>query len=66
MTAPIYKRSEMISVGNIAQRWGMSKSFVYQLIEDGKLDAFKFGGSLRVHNSKVVEFEQASKFDAGA
>jgi len=66
MTAPIYKRQEMLSVKRIAERWGMSLSFVYQLIEDGKLAAFKFGGSLRVHISKVAEFEESAKYDVGA
>ena len=63
MTAPIYPKQEMLRVRSIAARWGMSKSFVYELIESGKLAAFKFGGSLRVHISKVIEFENCSKYD---
>jgi excisionase family DNA binding protein len=66
MTAPVYRRQEMISVQSIAARWNMSKSFVYQLIESGKLAAFKFGGALRVHESKVAEYEESAKYDAGA
>ena len=65
MAAPIYKSQDMLSAKQIAERWGMSLSFVYQLIEGGKLAAFKFGGSIRVHISKVLEFEEKAEFEAG-
>lgn len=61
MTAPIYKRQEMISVKNIATRWSIHISSVYRLIESGALPAFKFGGNLRVHISHLEEYELNSK-----
>ena len=66
MTAPIYKRQEMVTVAHIAERWAISKRSVYMMIETGKLTAFQFGGSLRVHISEMLAFEENSKYDAGA
>ena len=68
MTAPatsIYKRQEMITVKHIAERWNLSKSYIYLLVESGKLSAFKFGGVIRVHITKVIEYEKNAEFDAG-
>jgi excisionase family DNA binding protein len=61
MTAPIYRRQEMVSVSHIAERWNVSISKVYQMIDAGALAAFKIGGSLRVHISKILEYEENAK-----
>jgi excisionase family DNA binding protein len=56
----------MISVKKVAEMIGMSERFVYDTIEAGKLAAFKFGGSLRVHISVVTAYIDGAKYDPGA
>lgn len=39
----IYKKQDMLKISKIARRWGCSRQHIYNLIESGRLTAFRFG-----------------------
>lgn len=50
------------SVAMLAERWGVSTTFVYSEIERGKLRAFKLGAKLiRISKDAVEEYEKAGE-----
>ncbi|HAM40385.1 MAG TPA: hypothetical protein DCP69_03360 [Candidatus Omnitrophica bacterium] len=63
MQAPqTYRKDEMIKIAAIARRWGVSRQHVYNLIDAGKLTAFRFGGS----RGMWVPLPIVKQFEAGA
>lgn len=66
MTAPIYKRHEMISVQRVSEILGIGLRSAYRLIDLGELAAFKFSGSFRVHITELNDYIEKSKYDAAA
>jgi predicted DNA-binding transcriptional regulator AlpA len=63
-----YKREEMIKVAKIAQRWGVCRQHIYNLIDKGHLaPAFRFGGrqGICVPLPVITAFEQSSQIDPG-
>lgn len=48
----------VLTVAMLAERWGTSATFVYDLIRAGRLPAFRLGGKLlRIRPDDVEEFE---------
>ena len=62
----IYKKQDMLTVTQFAQRIGMSRSHTYKLIDlgptEGGIRAFRFAGrnGLRIPSTEVERFKQAS------
>ena len=56
----MYRKQDLITISDIARRWGVSRQKVYRMIDEGKLRAFRFGfsSSLYVPISQVKELEQ--------
>jgi excisionase family DNA binding protein len=65
MQAQTYKREEMIKVAKLANRWGVSRQHVYNLVDRGELPAFRFGGSrgMWVPLPVVIKFEETTLID---
>lgn len=48
----------ILTVPKLAQRWAVSDTFVYQLLNSGDLPGFKLGGKLwRIKHSDVEAYE---------
>lgn len=56
MTEPLTRTFYRVS--EVAARWGMSKDFVYDLINDGELKHTKFGQRKRIPVEEVAAYEQ--------
>jgi excisionase family DNA binding protein len=50
----------MISVEEVASRWGLNVKTVYAMIDRGELVARRFGRVLRIPRAVVESYEQAS------
>ncbi len=73
-TPPVFKRQEMLSVGNIRKMipgkngGPCSRQHVHNLIEHGALSpAFKFGGKYNIHVPRAVveEYIKGCQIDPG-
>jgi len=66
--AKIFKKQEMVKVAKLAKRWGVSRQHVYNLIDQGRIPAFRFGYSraMFVPMPEIEKFEQASLIDPAA
>ena len=52
-------RSSILNVAMVAERWGVSDTFVYDEIKAGRLQAFKLGNKLiRIRAEWVEEYER--------
>jgi len=60
-TTVIYRKQDLITVSDIARRWGVSRQTIYNLIDEGKISAFKFGFS----NSMYVPIQQVKELEKG-
>ena len=47
-----------MSVGELAQRWAISLTHAYKLLERNELPSLKAGGALRIPVQAVVDAEQ--------
>ncbi|HYE17976.1 MAG TPA: helix-turn-helix domain-containing protein [Tepidisphaeraceae bacterium] len=45
------------TIADLAERWGKSAHSVHRLLDGGKLQGMKIGGSWRIHADAVAEFE---------
>lgn len=54
-----------LSIDEIAERWGVSRSTVYNLIADRKMRAKRFGRHIRVHCQEIHRFEEQSDWENG-
>lgn len=55
-----------LTVKALSERWGVSKSVVYQMVTDGLLPALRIGtgrGTIRVKEQDVVAFERERRRD---
>ncbi len=65
----VFKKEEMISVREFAQRLGVSRSFAYQLVEKGKdnggILAFRYGikRAMRVPVSEVERYKKECRVE---
>lgn len=57
----MYDRREMVSVSDIARRWGVSRQKVYNLVDEGKLSGFRFGFS----SAMYFPLEQVRELEKG-
>lgn len=58
MTRRLKRPGGVFTVAMIADRWGTSETFVYDLIRAGELPAFRLGAKLwRIRPEDVEEFE---------
>lgn len=55
----IFKKQDMLKIGIVARRLAVSRQTVYNMIEEGKLRAFRFGfsKSLFVHVDELKKLE---------
>ncbi len=54
----------LLTVGEVAERLNASRSFVYQLVESGRLVAHRIGtgrGAIRVSEEDLASFLEASR-----
>lgn len=58
MTGPIYKLSELTTVGRLAVRWGVHQNTIYGYINSGRLPYLKAGGRYRFKILDILEYEQ--------
>jgi len=67
MKVQTYKREDMIKVSQLARRWGRSRQHIYNLIDNGELPAFRFGGlrGMWVPLPKILEHESQSQVTCG-
>jgi len=50
--------NRLYTVAMLAERWGVSSTFVYSLVQSGALVAFRLGGKLwRVRVEAVEDYE---------
>lgn len=54
-------RARMLSVEQVADRWGVSRMTVYRLIHSCELRAYKIGRSFRVHPADADEYLRLSE-----
>jgi len=53
------------TAATLAERWGVSSTFIYTLIQSGELTGFKLGNKLwRIKPEAVAEYEQRHAEDA--
>lgn len=64
----IFRKNEMLKVSKVADRWGVSRQHIYNLIDRGFLRAFRFGASRGwfVPLADVKAFEESSAVDPAA
>lgn len=55
----------MLSVDELATRWGMHKQTVYAAIERGEIKAVRVGRSVRISRSHVEYLEQNGTRNVG-
>lgn len=55
----------MLSVDEVASRWGLNRKTVYELIQRGELPSRRFGRSLRIPRAVVEEMESQGGVDGG-
>jgi excisionase family DNA binding protein len=48
--------ANVLTVSEVAKRLGLGLSTIYDLIARGKLQAYKHGGTYRVHESDLVAY----------
>lgn len=51
----------LLKVGQVAQRWSISRSSVYELMDSGRLASVKILAARRIPLANVVAFEEALK-----
>lgn len=59
-------KSNYLTVKTLSERWGVSRSVVYQMVNDGLLPALRIGtgrGTIRVKEQDVVAFERERRRD---
>lgn len=54
-------RRKYYSPADVAEYLGVSRSYVYKLIDERELDAHKFGKALRVSRDEILDFENRSR-----
>lgn len=54
-----------LNLDEIAERWGVSRGTVYNLVTEEKIHAKRFGRHIRVHMDEVVRHEQQSDWENG-
>lgn len=52
---------EIMTVGEIAQRWRCNPTTVYALLQSGKLKGFKLGRGVRVARAEVERYERGEQ-----
>lgn len=60
------EKSSYLTVKALSERWGVSKSVVYQMVTDGILPAIRIGtgrGTIRVNETDVAAFERDRRRD---
>lgn len=68
----VYKKATMLTVPQFARQIGMSRSYVYELVDKGPdhggVLAFRFGESkgLRIPREEVDRLQQQCRIDPGA
>jgi len=64
----VFRKNDMMKISKVADRLGVSRQHIYNLIDRGILPAFRFGASRAwfVPRSSVEEFERASIIDPAA
>ncbi len=58
--------SNYLTVKDLSERWGVSKSVVYQMVNDGLLPALRIGigrGTIRLKEEDVLSFELERRRD---
>jgi len=60
-TTVIYRKQDLITISDVARRWGVSRQKVYNMIDEGRLKAFRFGFSNALH----VPLDQVRKMERG-
>lgn len=63
--ASVFKKQDLVKVSKLADRWQCSRQHIYNLIDQGKLQAFRFGGRrcMCVPALSVEEYEKSSLID---
>lgn len=51
-------RRKYFSVKEVADYLGISRSYAYQLIEQGKMEGCRFGTTLRVSRDEILRLER--------
>jgi excisionase family DNA binding protein len=46
-----------MSVAQVAERWGCSRQYIYNLINRGTLPAFRIGSLIRLREGDVTQYE---------
>lgn len=55
------RRRKYYSPADVAEYLGVSRSFVYQLIERGDLEANRFGKTVRVPKDEILRYERDTR-----
>lgn len=56
-------KDDVLKIKTLMERWGCSRSHIYELMKAGKLKTFKVGALRRVHLSEVERFERENSED---
>jgi excisionase family DNA binding protein len=56
------KRRKYFTPADVAIYLGISRSYVYRLIDSGDLEACRFGRAVRVSRAEIARFEEQSKY----
>ncbi|CKO86900.1 cell division/environmental response transcriptional regulator [Mycobacterium tuberculosis] len=59
------KKTQLLTVAEVAALMRVSKMTVYRLVHNGELPAVRVGRSFRVHAKAVHDMLETSYFDAG-
>lgn len=59
------RRRKYFSPADVAAYLGISRSYVYQLIDRRKIEAHRFGKSVRVSREEVLRYERETQVKDG-
>ncbi len=58
------KSSRYYQIKQLSEKWACSKPTIYELINNGQLDAFKIGPATRITSESVQRYEQANRYQS--
>lgn len=59
-------RRKYLTVREVADYFGLSRSYVYQIVNRRDLKAHRFGNALRVSRDEVLRYERESAYHEGS
>ena len=53
---------ELLSIGQVCQRLGMGKSWVYRRIHEGEIPSVKLGHTIRIRRSELEDYLEKHRY----